>query len=87
VLGGKPPLFTQVMRKTLLGLIALPIALISGTNSAMAYGYGYTPYSQYSISAPGGYYGTYNQMGGYHTYTDNYGSTTCSAMGNYINCW
>lgn len=80
------------MKKALLGLVALPIALFGGTESAMAYGlgswnaYSYTPYS-YTINGPGSYSGRYSRLGGFHTYSDNYGSTTCSSIGTYINCW
>ena len=79
------------MKKALLGLIALPIALIGGSNTAMAYGYGYGNTSYYpnsfSINGPGGYSGRYSSLGNYHTYSDNYGSTTCSSIGTYINCY
>jgi len=89
--GGEPPLKVKPMKKALLGLVALPIALIGGTESAMAYGLGnwnsyYYPNS-YTINGPGNYYGRYNRMGMFHTYSDNYGSTTCSAIGSYITCY
>ena len=89
--GGEPPLKVKPMKKALLGLVALPIALIGGTESAMAYGLGnwnsyYYPNS-YTINGPGNYSGRYSRIGGFHTYSNNYGSTTCSAIGSYINCW
>ena len=89
--GGGPPQKIKPMKKALLGLVALPIALIGGTESAMAYGLGnwnsYFSPNSYTINGPGNYSGTYNQMGMFGTYSDNYGSTTCSSMGNSIMCF
>ena len=79
------------MKKTFLGLVTLPIALMGGTESAMAYGLGnwnsYFSPNNYTIQGPGNYSWTYNRMGMFHTYSDNYGSTTCSRMGNSIMCF
>ena len=61
--GGEPPLKVKPMKKALLGLVALPIALIGGTESAMAYGLGnwnsYLSPNSYTINSPGNYSGTY----------------------------
>ena len=77
------------MKKTLLGLVALPMALMGVSDNAMAYGYGSYSYfpNSYSINGPEGYSGRYNRLGNFHTYSDNYGSTTCSAIGTFINCY
>ena len=76
------------MKKTLLGLIALPLTLIGVPNDAMAYGYSNSSYNPniFSINGPGGYSGRYNRIGNFHSYSDNYGSTRCSAIGSYISC-
>ena len=76
------------MKKSLLGLIALPITLIGGADVAMAYGYGNSSYypSSLSINGTGGYSGRYNRLGDFHSYSDNYGSTRCSQIGSYIRC-
>jgi len=80
------------MRKALLALITAPLAAVSISAPANAYPwsyYGYSsPYSSYSmISGPGGYsgygFGTSN-MG---MYSDNYGTTTCMAVGYSVMCF
>ena len=82
---------SQNMRTAILGLIAAPLALMAAGNESKAFDlYGYrTDYgsSSFHINGPNGYYGNYNSMGNFHTYTDNYGSTTCSTIGQFVNCW
>ena len=90
--GGDPPQIMKSMKKALLGLVALPLTIFTGTGEAMAYGLGgwgsYGSYpSTFSINGPGNYRGTYNRLGSFHTYRDNYGSTTCSQLGTYIKCF
>ena len=81
------------MRQTLLGLlIASPIALFANLGSAKAspwsyYGYS-SPYSSYSmISGPGGYSGFGFGTSSMGMYTDNYGTTTCMAVGSSVMCF
>ena len=86
-----PRQFSQNMRTAILSLIAAPLALMAAGNESKAfdlYGYG-TGYGSGSfyVNGPNGYHGSYYQMGNFHTYSDNYGSTTCSGMGQFINCW
>ena len=38
--GGDPPQIMKSMKKALLGLVALPLTLFTGTGEAMAYGLG-----------------------------------------------
>tara|TARA_Y100001968_G_scaffold89257_1_gene80328 strand:- start:196 stop:465 length:270 start_codon:yes stop_codon:yes gene_type:complete len=88
VFGGNPPQILKIMKKTLLGLIALPLSLIGVSDAAMAYGYTNSSYypNSFSINGSGGYSGRYNRIGNFHSYSDNYGSTRCSAIGSYISC-
>jgi len=81
------------MRKALLGLLAAtPIALFAGTGAAEAspwsyYGYS-SPYSSFSmVNGPGGYSGYGFGSGNIGMYTDNYGTTTCMAMGSSVMCF
>ena len=74
-------------------LIAGPLFLLSG--AAKAYPWSYSSYSSptmsnYSVSGPGysgsGYAMPMGRNGGYATYSDNYGTTSCYAIGNYVSC-
>ena len=78
------------MRTAILSLIAAPLALMAAGNESKAfdlYGYG-TGYGSSSFHV-NGLMATrkLQQYGNFHTYTDNYGSTTCSTIGQFINCW
>lgn len=80
------------MRKALFGLIAAPLAALSISTPANAYPwsyYGYSsPYSSYSmISGPGGYSGYGFGTSTMGMYSDNYGTTTCMAVGNSVMCF
>jgi len=79
------------MRTAILSLIAAPLALMAAGNESKAfdlYGYG-TGYGSGNVyvNGPNGYRGSYNKLGNFETYRDNYGSTTCSRMGQFVNCW
>ena len=80
------------MRTAILGLLAAPVALMAASAPASAYpfsSYSYSsPYSSYMmLNGPGGYsgfgYGTRN----FGMYSDNYGTTTCMAVGNSVMCF
>ena len=86
------------MRAALLGFIAAPLALLASGAETKAYPYHYSvpTYSygntqpmnyNYMINGRAGYQGRGYNLGNYHTYSDNYGSTTCSNIGQFINCW
>lgn len=80
------------MRTALLGLIAAPLALVGASMPASAYPFSYygysSPYSSYyMLNGPGGYSGYGFGMGNMGMYTDNYGTTTCMAVGNSISCF
>ncbi len=91
--GGCIPLqIIHLMKKALLGIVALPLSIFTVNEGVMAYGLGrQNSYGKYpdtfSINGPGKYRGTYNRLGSFHTYRDNYGSTTCSRIGTYIKCF
>ena len=85
-----PRQLSQIMRTAILAVIAAPLALMAAGNESKAfdlYGYGTGYGSSFQINGPNGYQGSYNQIGDFHTYRDNYGSTTCSSIGQFINCW
>ena len=79
------------MRTAILSLIAAPLALIAAGNESKAFDlYGYrTPYgdSNIYVNGPHRYRGSLTQMGDFSTWTDNHGSTTCSSIGQFVNCW
>ena len=67
------------MRSALIALLATPLALIGTAGMAKAF--------PMFINGPGSYSGSLTQIGGFATYADNYGATTCSRIGNFINCY
>ena len=81
------------MRRLLLALLAaVPLAALGSAPAAQAYPWSYYGYSSpsssyYMLNGPGGYsgygWGTRNMS----TYSDNYGTTTCMAMGSSIMCF
>ena len=81
------------MRKALLGLLAAaPLAVLSNTGAAQAYPWSYyetsTPTSSFSmINGPGGYSGVGFGTSTMGMYTDNYGTTTCMAVGYSVMCF
>ena len=80
------------MRTTLLALFAAPLALLACSGAAQAYPwsyYGYSsPYSSFSmVNGPDGYSGYGFGTGNMGMYTDNYGTTTCTAVGNAVMCF
>ena len=88
----QPPQSTQTMRTGMLSLLAAPLALMGASAPASAYpfsSYSYSsPYSSYMrLNGPGGYsgfgYGTRN----FGMFSDNYGTTTCMAVGNSVMCF
>ena len=81
------------MRKALLAfLAAAPLSLLGAATPAHAdswnyYGYS-TPYSNTMlVNGPGGYSGYGWGMGNMGMYSDNYGTTTCMAVGNSVMCF
>jgi hypothetical protein len=84
------------MKRLLLAIaFAGPLATFAAPASAYPWSYsGYSSpgFSNYSIYGPGGYSGTGYAMplggnGAMATYSDNYGTTSCYAIGNFINCY
>lgn len=74
---------------------AAPLAVLA--KPASAYPWSYSGYSSpglsnYSIYGPSGYSGTGYAIplggnGAMATYSDNYGTSTCYVIGNFINCF
>ena len=74
-------------------MITGPLLLFSG--AAKAYPCSYSSYSSptmsnYSVIGPGysgyGYAMSMGRNGGYATYSDNYGTTSCYAIGGFVSC-
>ena len=81
------------MRRLLLGLaLATPLALLASAGAANAspwsyYGYN-SPYSSLSmVNGPGGYSGFGFGTSTMGMYSDNYGTTTCMAVGSNVMCF
>jgi hypothetical protein len=81
------------MRQLLLGFfLATPLALLGNGGAAQAspwsyYGYS-SPDSSFSmINGPGGYSGVGFGTSTMGIYTDNYGTTTCMAVGYSVMCF
>jgi hypothetical protein len=81
------------MRKSLLGLLlATPLTLLGSVGAAQAYPWSYyeynSPYSSFSmINGPGGYSGMGFGTSTMGMYSDNYGTTTCVAVGQSVMCF
>lgn len=84
------------MKKLLLAIaFAAPLTAIA--TPASAYPWSYTGYSSpqfsnYNINGPGGYSGNgyavpLGRNGAMATYTDDYGTTSCYAIGNFVSCY
>jgi len=81
-----------MIKKFRFALLLAPLALLASAPKAHAYPwsyYGYSsPYSSYyTISGPGGYSGFGYGSGNIGMYSDNFGTTTCFAIGNSISCF
>jgi hypothetical protein len=81
------------MRKSLLGLLlATPLTLLGSVGVAQAYPWSYyeynSPDSSFSmINGPGGYSGMGFGTSTVGMYSDNYGTTTCVAVGQSVMCF
>lgn len=80
------------MRTTLLALIAAPLAVLASSGSAQAYPWSYyeynSPSSSFSmLNGPYGYSGYGFGTSTMGMYTDNYGTTTCTAIGHSVMCF
>jgi hypothetical protein len=75
-------------------MITGPLLLFSG--AAKAYPWSYSSYSSptmsnYSLNGPGysgsGYAMSMGRNGGYATYSDNYGTTSCYGIVSFVSCY
>ncbi|NDG75536.1 MAG: hypothetical protein EBX49_09435 [Synechococcaceae bacterium WB8_1B_136] len=91
--GTQPHHQLELMRQSLLGLLAaVPLALLASQGSAQANPWSYyeysSPYSSFSmLNGPGGYSGYGFATPTMGMYSDNYGTTTCMAVGSSIMCF